>query len=211
MKQLTLLLSLLIFVASCGKKEDAPAGGTAATGSADSNRAKSEASVRAVYDAFNTGNYAELDKYIDPNFTEHTPWPGMEPGLAGLKKGFAEFRTAFPDLKLTANSIWVDGNTIIVHYTQTGTMSGPLMGMPATNKKMDIQGAEIIKVNADGKATDHWGYQEDQKMAQQMGWAPAPGAAPAPEPAAGGTTGSPKNPAPSGSAKKPAPEAKPKY
>ncbi len=205
MKHLTLLLSLLIFVASCGKKEDAPAG--SAGGSSDSTRAKSEASVRAVYDAFNSGNLDELDKYIDANFTEHTPWPGMEPGLAGLKKGMTQFRTAFPDLKLTANDIWVDGNTIIVHFTQTGTMSGSLGGMPATNKKMDVRGAEIIKMNDAGKATDHWGYQEDNKMAQQMGWMPEM-SAPA-EPSTGGGTA--RNPAPSGSGKNPAPDATKKY
>ena len=84
--------------------------------------------------------------------------------------------------------------------------------MPATNKKMEIHGVDMVRIK-DGKATDHWGYSEENKMAQQMGWAPSmDGAAPPPD---GSSSGTPKSDAPKGTPKgtpKTPPEGgKPKY
>ena len=53
----------------------------------------------------------------------------------------------------------------------TGTNSGPFMGMPATNKKVDIMGIDWIKWE-NGKFTDHWGAMEDMKMMTQLGMMP---------------------------------------
>ncbi len=63
------------------------------------------------------------------------------------------------------------GDTVIAHVTMTGTNSGPMMGMPATNKSYKIDGVDII-VMKDGKAADRWGYFEDMKMMQQLGMMP---------------------------------------
>ena len=155
---------------------------------------------------FSSGKLDELDKLIDANYVEHTPWPGQEPGLAGLKKGFTEFRAAFPDMKITLNEVWADGDVVIGHFTQTGTMTGAMGTMPASGKPMNISGVDIVRIK-DGKAVEHWGYSEEMKMAQQMGWMPAMGAG---EPAGETGGGTPKK-TPTGTPKNPGPDAKPKY
>jgi hypothetical protein len=43
------------------------------------------------------------------------------------------------------------------------------MGMPATNKKIDIMGIDYVSFNSDGKVSEHWGYSDDMMMMQQLG------------------------------------------
>jgi predicted ester cyclase len=210
MKYLVLIFSLLFFVTSC-KKEESP--GASTTAAEDSTEKANEAKFREVYSMFESGKLDGLEQHIAADYVEHTPWPGQEPGLEGLKKGLMQFKTAFPDLKFTLEDVWTDGDIVIGHFRQTGTMTGELPGMPATGKQMDIHGVDIVRIK-DGKAVEHWGYQEDNKMAQQMGWMPSmDGAAPPAEGGGGagsgggktgggtGKTGTPKSPPPSGEKK----------
>jgi hypothetical protein len=61
----------------------------------------------------------------------------------------------------------------------TGTNSGPMGNMPATNKKINIKGIDIVALK-DGKATQRWGYFDNMAMMMQMGMMPGGGAPPPP-------------------------------
>jgi predicted ester cyclase len=78
-------------------------------------------------------------------------------------------------LHVTINFIVVRGDTVIAQTTTTGTNSGPNMGMPATNKKINMDGVDIVIIK-DGKATEHWGFFEEMKMMTQLGLMPGPNA-----------------------------------
>ena len=59
----------------------------------------------------------------------------------------------------------------------TGTNSGPMMGMPATNKKMTgIMGIDMMRWE-NGKFVEHWGLFDEHAMMSQLGlMPPAPAA-----------------------------------
>jgi steroid delta-isomerase-like uncharacterized protein len=202
MKNIVLLFSLLVFVAAC-KKEEAPAGG-GGDAAAAAKKAENIEKYKTVTGIFNTGNWDELDKYIAADYVEHSPNPGQKPGLEGLKEAFKQFKAGFPDFKFTNNFFVADTDVVVVHFTMTGTNTGPMNGMPATNKTMTIDGVDIVRIK-DGKAVEHWGYSEEMKMMTQLGMMPPMGE----EPAAGG--GAPKSDRPSGTPKSEAPTGKPKY
>jgi hypothetical protein len=50
--------------------------------------ALTEAGIRKVYEIFNSGDYSNLDVFIDENFVDHSPMEGQKQGLAGLKEIF---------------------------------------------------------------------------------------------------------------------------
>lgn len=184
MKHLLALLCISsVLLVSC-KKEAATTDTTAVK--ADSAKQANIASYNSVMTIFNSGKMDDLNKYIAEDYKEHTPWPGQKPGLAGLKEGMTEFRTAFPDMKFTVKDITSDGDMIWAHYNMSGTNTGAFMGMPATGKKVDVNGMELVKLT-NGKCTDHWNYDEGAKMMQQLGMMPPDkmpaGAAPAAAPA----------------------------
>jgi steroid delta-isomerase-like uncharacterized protein len=206
MKHIILLFSLLVFVAAC-KKDEAPAGGDHAAQMKADNIEK----YKAVTAIFNGGNWDDLDKYIAADYIEHSPNPGQKPGLEGLKESFKGFKAAYPDFKFTNNFFVADTDMVVAHFTMTGTNTGPMVGMPATNKAMKIDGVDIVRIK-DGKAVEHWGYSEEMKMMMQLGMMPPMDTAPQPmEPATGGTGGTPKSNAPKGTPKSGPAEGKPKY
>ncbi len=171
---LTILLSAGLYLSSCGKKEDHSA---AANAKADSMKA----GAKAVMDTWMGGDINELDKYIAADFKENTPSPMQKPGLEGLKEMITEMRKGYSNISTKIYNIFIDGDYCIVHSAWSGTNSGPMMGMPPTNKtNTDIGGVDIMRWQ-NGKFVEHWGYWEEMKMMTQLGLMPEMGAPPAPE------------------------------
>ena len=125
--------------------------------------------IYKVYELFTSGDLTGIEKYIDPSYIEHTPAPGTRAGLDGLKDVMANFKKSFPDIKFTVNDIIFADNRAAVLGTITGTNTGEFMGMPATNKKITVMGIDWLVFNKDSKCTEHWGYQDDMGMMQQLG------------------------------------------
>ena len=46
------------------------------------------------------------------------------------------------------------------------------MGMPATGKSMDVPAVDIVRVNDEGAAAEHWGVTDTMTMMQQLGVVP---------------------------------------
>jgi steroid delta-isomerase-like uncharacterized protein len=128
-----------------------------------------KAAMTQIYNAFNTGNTADLANVVQADVVEHSPDPNIpETGIEGLKKAIEMYRGSFPDLKMEVTSMTAEGDVVTTHYRMTGTNTGPMGEMPATNKALDIAGVDIIKFK-EGKATEHWGYYEEMKMMEQLG------------------------------------------
>jgi steroid delta-isomerase-like uncharacterized protein len=82
-------------------------------------------------------------------------------------------RTAFPDLKADLAVMVADEDSIAFAYTLSGTHKGPLMGIPATQKKVSIRGMQLSKFR-DGKMVERWGSSDQLGMLQQLGVATIP-------------------------------------
>lgn len=173
MKRIALFSLLACFaLASCGKKAE---GGAAANPAADSMKT----AYMAIMKAFETGDAAELDKYVTPNVKSHMVMPGYPEGLEGMKKMVADFKVSMPDAKYTVEDMRVEGDILVGRVRMSGTNSGPMMGMPATNKKIDnVMSLDWIRWE-NGKFVEHWGVGEEMKMMGQLGLMPPMDGAPA--------------------------------
>ena len=130
---------------------------------------KNAARMQEFYDqVMNAHNTAMVDSFCTSDFKDHQADPRYPAGVPGLKATMADYFAAFPDLHVKTNFTKAWGDTVMSHITMTGTQSGPMMGMPASNKQMNIDGIDIVIIK-DGKATEHWGYQEESKMMMQLG------------------------------------------
>jgi steroid delta-isomerase-like uncharacterized protein len=121
------------------------------------------------------GNMKAIDELVADNFVEHyVPNPSVPANKTGLTQTMTMFRTAFPDLQITVEDIIAKGDKVWAYTTMRGTNKGEFMGMPATGKKIEVKGVDIVRF-VDGKAVEHWGVSDDLAMQQQLGVIPMPG------------------------------------
>jgi len=137
---------------------------------------KNTAALRRFYDEVMVkGNLKVIDELVADNFVEHyLPDPKAPANKAGLTQTMAQFRTAFPDLQIVVEDIIAKGDKVWAYTTMRGTNKGEFMGMPATGKKIDVKGIDIIRF-VNGKAVEHWAVSDDLAMMQQLGMIPMPG------------------------------------
>jgi steroid delta-isomerase-like uncharacterized protein len=168
MKKLFLFAGLAGMLSSCANMEN--------NGSNDQESKNKERVNQFYTQVINAHNVNMIDSFCHADFVDHNPSPGHSgTGADDLKAQFAELFTAFPDINITPDFMVADGDTVVAYVTFTGTQSGPLGPMPASNKKVNIKGIDIVAIK-DGKATHRWGFGDDMGMMTQLGMMPGPGA-----------------------------------
>ena len=170
MKNLIYVFAIAVIAASCNMPN--PNMGNA-KGEVNKER------MQQFYDqVINGHNVAMLDSFCMPDFVDHNPDPPHTgKGIDDIKANFTEFMTAYPDIHVTTKFMVVQGDTVVSYVTMSGTNTGPMMGMPATNKSFTLDGIDIVALK-DGKAVERWGIFDNVKMMKDLGMMPEPGAAP---------------------------------
>lgn len=134
------------------------------------------AAMRRLYELISAGDIDGFGEHVAEDFVEHQENPGFERSKAGVTRMLRMYRAAFPDLRMEAEDVLVDGDKVVARVRVTGTHQGAFMGMPATGKFVDVQLIDIIRFGHDGLAREHWGVFDALGMMQQLGaiGAPAP-------------------------------------
>jgi predicted ester cyclase len=125
-----------------------------------------------IYDAFNSGDFDELDKYIARDEVDHAIPEGMTNGLEGTKAMFKNFKSAFPDGMIKILETVLEGDYMMIYSEFTGTNKGDFMGSPPTNKRVKVKSMDLVKFDHQGKAIEHWGQDDQIAMMRQMGLIP---------------------------------------
>jgi predicted ester cyclase len=111
-------------------------------------------------DVVNGRNIDAIDKYVAENMIDHqTVPPGTPRGLAGVKWYFKMIHEAYPDLHGTPSLVLADGDKVFIYATWQGTNKGRFMGKAPTNKKSSWGVVDVIRL-VDGKAVEHWGWED---------------------------------------------------
>ncbi|HLP20080.1 MAG TPA: ester cyclase [Chitinophagales bacterium] len=163
MKNAIQILCVVITLSACTLKAGSPAE------SFNSTASKNKALALAFYEkVVNAHNVAMIDSFMAENYIEHEYDTHFAGNKKGVKKAFQHYFEAIPDMHTKVNFIMAEGDLVTVNITTSGTNTGPIYGRPATNRKFEINGADIIRFK-NGKAVEHWGYQEEGKMLNQLG------------------------------------------
>ena len=139
---------------------------------------------RLIEEGFNEGNLVVADELISPDMVEHQNFgPDHAPGADGVKAVIASLRRAFSDFHLEIDDLTVDGDTVWLRMTGTGTNDGSFMGNPPTGRTMSTDVFDSLRVE-DGRIVEHWGVPDRLSTLFQLGLArpPARAAEPASQP-----------------------------
>ena len=134
--------------------------------------------ARRTLEAFGTGDVDALgDAFTAAHVTHDRQNPFTElPPLERLRGQVELYRRAFPDLVMSVDAQYEDGDVVVSRWTATGTQTGDLPGLPATGRGATVAGVQIDRFEGDRMA-EGWGSWDALGMLQQLGAVPV--AAPA--------------------------------
>lgn len=105
-----------------------------------------------------------------PQLLDHDPTNSTH-DREGVRQFTIALRTAFPDVLCTVNDIVAEGDKVAARFPLWGTHRGEFMGVPATGRRIEMSGIDIVRFEA-GKAAEHWGEFDQVGMFQQLGVVP---------------------------------------
>jgi steroid delta-isomerase-like uncharacterized protein len=128
-----------------------------------------KAAQRRVWEeVFNKGNLAIIPELFAKNYVFHSPLPLEAKGPEGFKQMAAMVRSALPDLHVTINDIFAEGDKVATRVTLTGTFKGEMMGIPPTGRKATITSI-LVSQWAGGKEVEAWEGLDALSFYQQLG------------------------------------------
>lgn len=131
-----------------------------------------EVVMRTWFDeVWNQGREAAIDRLFPVDAVAHGLPGGPIQGPGAFRGVFHAFRGAFPDIRIDVDHTIAAGNSIAAHVRVTGTHGGGTLGLPATGRRIDIQGM-IMATVTHGQVRECWNCFDFLTMYQQIGVVP---------------------------------------
>jgi len=127
---------------------------------------------RVLEEMFNGGNMALAEEFFAPTFVNHDPNRPDVRDRTGLTQGLQELIDAFPGNQTTIDALIAEGEYVTKRYTMVGTHQNVWNGIPATGKRITVQGISIYRI-ANGKVAEMWWGYDSLGVLQQLGVVPA--------------------------------------
>jgi steroid delta-isomerase-like uncharacterized protein len=124
---------------------------------------------RFVEECWNQGNLNKASELLTEQARFHDAvFPNLNPGIQNIKNHIEVCRRAFPDLRFTIDDAIAERNEVVNHWRAVGTHKGQFLGMPATNRKVTIDGTSIYRIEGAkiDEAHANWNL---ASMMQQIG------------------------------------------
>jgi steroid delta-isomerase-like uncharacterized protein len=117
------------------------------------------------------GNLEVAEELFAPQYIRHDLRPGHPlPGPEGQKRIAADFRAAFPDLRMTIDLLIAEGDMVVARWTTEGTNTGPWGAVPPTGKPVKFSGVNIFRIDAErDKVVEIWNHRDDLGVMEQLG------------------------------------------
>lgn len=115
-------------------------------------------------------NNGKLELFNDSNFTTNVVMH-THPDIVGIDSArayYANYLTGFSDIKFTIIDVFGMGNKLVKHWNFKGTHTGTFFGIPATGKKVDIEGVTLVRME-NGKIAEEQDFMDNLEFMQQLG------------------------------------------
>jgi len=130
--------------------------------------------VRRLYEeVWKERRFDVVNEVISPSHALNDPHlAGSAVGPDAYKRVVIQFIAAFPDLQLNVEDYISENEKVVVSWVLSGTHKREFRGIPATNKKITLEGITINHVT-NGKIMESYVSIDYLGMLQQLGVAPA--------------------------------------
>jgi steroid delta-isomerase-like uncharacterized protein len=121
------------------------------------------------YQDLRNGDFSKLDVVAESATIRDPAAPeGEVQGRDALEAYLREFRSGFPDLRITIDDTLAGDEAVTAEWTATGTHEGEFNGIAPTEREIGIAGMDNIQV-AGGRVQEHWVYYDLRELFEQLG------------------------------------------
>lgn len=109
-----------------------------------------------------------FEALMAPGFVNHSAPPGVSPASDGMIAFLQNVLwKAFSDIHIDILDQVGEGDKVCTRKIVSGLHIGEFFGMPATNKRINIEIIDIVRVQ-DGRYLEHWSIWNFQKVMAQV-------------------------------------------
>ena len=119
-------------------------------------------------------NKGKLDQFNETNFTKNITMHASPTDVVGIDSArayYANYLTGFSNITFTIKDVFGMGNKLVKHWNFKGIHTGLFFGIPATNKKVDIDGVTLVRME-NGKIAEERDFLDNLEFMQQLGLIP---------------------------------------
>ena len=119
-------------------------------------------------------NNRKLEMFNDSNFTQNVVMhasPSDVVGIDSARAYYANYLTGFSDVTFTVKDVFGMDNKLVKHWNFKGIHTGVFFGIPATNKKVDIDGVTLVRME-NGRIAEERDFLDNLEFMQQLGLIP---------------------------------------
>jgi steroid delta-isomerase-like uncharacterized protein len=121
--------------------------------------------------AWNSHDPANVVALYAPDAIHHWGVGVDSEGVDELTGNLSDFFTAFPGIHLTADRVWLAGDTVIIRWIAIGIQETDFMGIPASKDTATWTGINIQQIEC-GLTTESWSEADHFGRIEQQGVIP---------------------------------------
>ncbi|HMF84193.1 MAG TPA: ester cyclase [Acidimicrobiia bacterium] len=126
-----------------------------------------------IEDGFNRGDWTVCESTLADDYTAYYGAEGRaNVGRDAYVRACALLRRSFPDVNITIEDLVVEGDKVVMRYTERGTLTGePFLGIEAGGQAYAKPGTTVYRV-VDGRLGESWGVEDTLGWFRQLGAMP---------------------------------------
>jgi steroid delta-isomerase-like uncharacterized protein len=120
-------------------------------------------------------NKRKLDMFNDSNFTKDVVMHASPTNVIGIDSArayYANYLTGFSNITFTIVDVFGQGDKLVKHWNFKGIHTGVFFGIPATGKKVSIDGVTLVRMS-NGKIAEERDFFDNLDFMTQLGLMPA--------------------------------------
>jgi steroid delta-isomerase-like uncharacterized protein len=119
--------------------------------------------------AWDRGEVEVLDELLAEDYRRRSSADDEGLTREEFKASIVSTRHAFPDLETTIDDLVVQGSRAAVRWHSTGTHTYPFLGVPATRRRVRVDGATFVEFDGSGRVATEWHTWDPRALLAALG------------------------------------------
>jgi len=122
---------------------------------------------RYVEEVPNQGNLEVADEIFGRYLAHQSDGSTLERGPEDVKRFTEEYRSAFPDWRISIDEQIAEGDKVVNRVTLRGTHQRQFRDMAPTGKEVEVKAVTIFRFSKEGKVVETWDYFDQLRLVRQ--------------------------------------------